>query len=112
MVSILEELVGFAMKLFIYRVVQKECNTYDQTFQKMRDRMKKRMCALLCITFFPQQDDTKIINSDEGVLILRPVLYKANVIFKICPSISKITIDGLTIFHCLASPDIVTAPAL
>ena len=36
--------------------------------------MKTRMCALLCIKLFPQQDDTKIINFDEGVLILRPVL--------------------------------------
>ena len=34
----------------------------------------KKLCALLCIKFFPQQDDTKIVNFDidEGVLILWP----------------------------------------
>ena len=37
----------------------------------MRDRMKK-LCALLCIKFFPQQDDSKIVNFYEGVLILWP----------------------------------------
>ena len=30
----------------------------------------KTLCALLCIKFFPQQDDTNIVNFDEGVLIL------------------------------------------
>ena len=51
----------------------------------------KKLCALLCIKFFPQQDDTKIVNFDEGVLILWPFFW-GNVIFKICPSISKVTI--------------------
>ena len=59
-------------------------------FKKTRDRMKK-LCALLCVKFFPQQDDTKIVNFDEGVLILWPFFW-GNVIFKICPSISKVTI--------------------
>ena len=36
-------------------------------FKKTRDRMKK-LCALLCIKFFSQQDDTKIVNFDEGIL--------------------------------------------
>ena len=36
-------------------------------FKKTRDRMKK-LCALLCMKFSPQ-DDTKIVNFDEGVLI-------------------------------------------
>ena len=39
--------------------------------KKMRDRMIK-LCALLRIKFFSQQDDTKIVNFDEGVLILWP----------------------------------------
>ena len=32
----------------------------------------KMLCALMCIKFFSQQDDTKIIHFNEGVLILRP----------------------------------------
>ena len=40
-------------------------------FKKRRDRMKK-LCALLRIEFFSEQDDTKIVNFDEGVLILWP----------------------------------------
>ena len=32
----------------------------------------KKLCALLRIKFFPQLDDTKIVNFDEGVLILWP----------------------------------------
>ena len=58
-------------------------------FKKMRDRMKT--CALLHIKFFSQQDHTKIVNFDEGVLILWPFFW-GNVIFKLCPSISKVTI--------------------
>ena len=57
----------------LYRVAQKECSTYDkkqkQKNKQTRDRMKK-LCALLRIQFFSQQDDTKIVNFDEGVLIL------------------------------------------
>ena len=30
----------------------------------------KKLCALLRIKFFSQQDDTKIVNFDYGVLIL------------------------------------------
>ena len=59
-------------------------------FKKTRDRMKK-LCALLRTKFFSQQDDTKIINFDEGVLIMW-LFFWGNVIFKICPSISKVTI--------------------
>ena len=29
----------------------------------------KKLCALLHIKFFSQQDDTKIVNFDEGILI-------------------------------------------
>ena len=61
---------------------QKECNTYDQWFKKTRDRINK-LCPLLRIKFFYQQDDTKIINFDEGVLILW-LFFWGNVIFKIC----------------------------
>ena len=32
----------------------------------------KKLCALLYIKFVPQQDDTKIVNFVEGVLILWP----------------------------------------
>ena len=38
-------------------------------FKKTRDRMKK-LSALLRIKFFFQQDDTKIVNFDGGVLKL------------------------------------------
>ena len=61
----------------------------------------KKLCALIRIKFFPQQDDTKIVNFDEGVLIVWQFL---NVIFKICPSISKVTISVPKNVHCLASP--------
>ena len=40
-------------------------------FKKTSDRMNK-LYALLRIKFFPQQDNTKIVNFDEGVLILWP----------------------------------------
>ena len=43
----------------------------------------KKLCALMRIEFFSQQNDTKIINFDEGVLILWPFFW-GNVIFKIC----------------------------
>ena len=50
-------------------------------FKKTRDRMKK-LCALLRIkSHFFQQDDTKIVNFDEGVLILEPFFW-GNVIFQ------------------------------
>ena len=51
-------------------------------FKQTRDRMKK-LCAFLRIKFVFQQNDTKIINFDEGVLILEPFFW-GNVIFKIC----------------------------
>ena len=71
----------------------------------------KKLCALLCIKFFSQQDDTKIVNFDEDVLILLPFFW-GNVIFKICPSISKVTSYVLKIFHCVASPGKLSALAL
>ena len=71
----------------------------------------KKLWALLRIKFFSQQNDTKIVNFDEGVLILWP-FFGGNVIFKICPSISKVTIYVPKCFHCLASPGKVLALAL
>ena len=79
-------------------------------FKKTRVRIKE-FCALLRIKFFSQQDDTKIVNFDEAVLILWP-FFCGNVIFKICPSISKVKIYVPKIFHCLASPGKVFALAL
>ena len=37
----------------------------------------KKLCALLRINFFSQQDDTKIVNVDEDVLILWPFFSEA-----------------------------------
>ena len=65
-------------------------------FKKTSDKINK-LCAILRIKFFFQQDDTKIINFDEGVLILWPFFW-CNVIFK--TSVSKVTIDMPKIFHC------------
>ena len=36
----------------------------------------KKVCALLRIKFFSEQDDTKIVNFDEGVLILLAVFLR------------------------------------
>ena len=94
----------------LYRVAQKKCNITINNFKKTRDRMKK-LCALLRIKFFSQQDDTKIVNFDEGVLVLWPFFW-GNVIFKICPSISKVTIYLPKMFHCVASPGKLSAFAL
>ena len=75
----------------------------------------KKLCTLLACVFlqnsFPSKDDTKIVNFDEGVLILWP-FFGGNVIFKIYPSISKVTIYVPKFFHCLAPPGKVSALAL
>ena len=60
-------------------------------FKKTRDRMKE-LCALMHIKFFSQHNDTKIINFDEGVLILWPFFW-GNVIKKIYHFCLKLTID-------------------
>ena len=62
-------------------------------FKKTRDRMKK-LDVLLRIKFVSQQTDTKIINFDEGILILWPFSFGGNVNFKICPS--KVKSHNLT----------------
>ena len=51
-------------------------------FKAIRDYIKL-VGALMCRNFFFQQNDTKINNFDEGVVILEPFFW-ANVIFKIC----------------------------
>ena len=59
-------------------------------FKKTRDRIKKVVCIIAYKILFPARWP-KIVNFDEGVLILWPFFW-GNVIFKICPSISKVTI--------------------
>ena len=78
--------------------------------KKTRAKMKK-LCALMRIEFFSQQNDTKIINFDEGVLILWPVFW-GNVIFKICHSFLRSHNCRTAHFHCLAPPGKVSALAL
>ena len=56
---------------------------------------------LMRIEFFSQQNDTKIINLDEGVLILWP-FFRGNVIFKICHFCLKSHNWRTANFHCLA----------
>ena len=70
----------------------------------------KELCIIAYKILF-QQDDTKNANFDEGVLILW-ALFWCNIIFKICASISKVTIYVQKIFHCLASQGKVPALAL
>ena len=81
---------------------RKDASPTINNFKKTRDRIKK-LRLLMRIQFFFQQDDTKIINFDEGILNLCPFFW-GNVIFKLCPSVSKVTIDVPQIFNCLASP--------
>ena len=52
----------------------------------------KKLRALMRINFFSQQNDTKIINFEESVLILWPFFW-GNVIFKLCHFCLKVTID-------------------
>ena len=72
-------------------------------FKKTRDRMNK-LCALLCIKFFFQQNYTKIVNFDEGVLILEPFFW-GNVIIKICTFCIKSPVWGREEFLWVAPPD-------
>ena len=58
-------------------MAQKECNT----FKEIRDLIKL-VSAVMSRTFFFQQNDTKINDFDEGILILEP-FFLVNVIFKI-----------------------------
>ena len=64
----------------------------------------KKLCALLHIKFFFKQDDTKIVNFDEGVLILEPFFW-GNVIFKICTFCIKSHVWGREEFLWVAPAD-------
>ena len=64
----------------------------------------KKLCALLRIKFFFQQDDTKIVNFDEGVLILES-FFRGNVFFKICIFCIKSHVWGRKEFLWVAPPD-------
>ena len=70
----------------------------------------KKLCALLRIEFFSQQDDTKIVNLMEAFWFCDRFFW-GNVIFKICPSISNVTIYVPKNFYCVASPGKVSAIA-
>ena len=72
--------------------------------QIMNNQIMKKLCALLCIKFFFQQDDTKIVNFDEGVLILEPISW-GNVIFKIWNFCIKSHVWGREEFLWVAPPD-------
>ena len=73
--------------------------------------LRSIILILVCIEFFSQQNDTKIINFDEGVLILWPFFW-GHVIFKICHFRLKSHNWRTANFHCLAPPGKVSALAL
>ena len=109
-----EEVIRFYWHIYIYTGwPRKNATLTINNFKKTRDRIKK-LCALLRIKFFSQQDDTKIVKFDEGVLILWPFFWgnNNNIILKICPSNSKVIIYVPKIFHCVASPGKLSALAL
>ena len=62
------------------------------------------MSALMNITFFFLQNDTKIIDFYEGVLILEPCFW-GMVIFKICSFRIKSHVWGKEEFLWVAPPD-------
>ena len=87
-----------------YRVAQKECNTFSITnFKGIRD-LFKLVSAVMSRTFFFQQNDTKINDFDEGVLILEPFFW-VNVIFKIRTFCFKSHVWGRKEFLWVAPPD-------
>ena len=68
---------------------QKERNTYDQLFQE-NEGQNKQVCALLRIKFIlQQQDDTKIINFDEGVLQRSVAIFLRQCHFQNLPLLSQ-----------------------
>ena len=52
----------------------------------------KKLCTLLCTEFFSQQNDTKIINFDEGVWFYGH-FSEAMSFLKFATSVSEVTID-------------------
>ena len=69
-------------------------------------RRMKILCALLRINCLFQQVDTKIVNFDEGVLLLEPFFW-GNVIFKICSLCIKSHVCGREEFLWIAPPPLV-----
>ena len=70
-----------------------------------------RLCAILRIEYFFQQNYNKIINVEEGFLISWPFC-EAMPFSKFATSVTKVKIYVPKIFHCLVSPGIVSALAL
>ena len=64
----------------------------------------KLVSALMSRTFILQQNDPKINDFDEGVLILEPFFW-GNVIFKICSFCIKSQVWGRKKFLWVAPPD-------
>ena len=80
-------------------------------FKKTRDRINK-LCPLLRIKFSFQQDDTKIINFDEGRLDSMAVFLR-QCQYQNLPLLSqKSQFDVTENFQCLAPPGKVFALAL
>ena len=80
-------------------------------FKKTRNRMKK-LCALLHIKFFSQQDDMiKIVNFDEGVWFYgrfsEAMSYSR---FALLSQKSQFT--NRKFFHCLASPGLLSEASM
>ena len=65
----------------------------------------KKLCALLRIEFFSEQDATKIVKFDEGVMRSVAVFLRQCHFQDLPFYISKVRIYVPNIFHCLASPD-------
>ena len=83
-------------------MAKKECNTYDQWFQQ-NEGQNKLVVSIIAYKILFQQDDTKIINFDEGVWILWPFFW-GNVTFKLCHFCLKSHNWPTENFHCLAPP--------
>ena len=81
------------------------------TINDIKKTRINKLCLLLRIKLFFQQDDTKIVEFDEGVWILR-LFFWGNVIFKICHFCLKSHLWRTKNVHCLAPPGKVFALAL
>ena len=76
--------------LSLYRVAQKECSTFDQSFQENKGQNEKIVCVIAYEIHFSS-------NMTPRSLILMKAFwfygrFLRSVIFKICSSISKVTI--------------------
>ena len=72
----------FKLHVHVYRVAQKECNTYDQWFQQNEGQNKQAVSVIAYKTLFRQQDVANLINIDDGIWIPLPFAW-GNVIIKI-----------------------------